>query len=120
MLFKLEGFKYATSLGLNMGYHIQLSKNASNLCTIILPWGKYSYKLLPIVIANYPEIFQKNMNDLFHGFKFICAYIDEILTFKKYWTYHLKNLELTLNKMKENDLNEILKSLSMVIQKCNI
>ena len=40
MLLKLEGFQYATSLDLNMGYyHIRLIKNASNLCTIILPWG---------------------------------------------------------------------------------
>ena len=39
MLLELEGFQYATSLGLNVGYyHIQLSQNASNLCTIILPW----------------------------------------------------------------------------------
>ena len=40
MLLKLEGFQYATPIDLNMGYyHIQLSENASNLCTIILPWG---------------------------------------------------------------------------------
>ena len=39
MLLKLEGFQYATSLYLNMGYyHIWLSKNASNLCTIIILW----------------------------------------------------------------------------------
>ena len=38
MLLKLEGFQYATSLDLNMGYyHIQIIENASNLCTIILP-----------------------------------------------------------------------------------
>ena len=37
-LLELEGFQYATSLDLNMGYyHIQLSENASKLCTIILP-----------------------------------------------------------------------------------
>ena len=42
MFFKLEGFKYATPIDLNMGYHhIRLNENASNLCTIILPWGKY-------------------------------------------------------------------------------
>ena len=45
MLLKLEGFKYTTSLDLNMGYyHIRLSDQASNLCTIILPWGKYGKK----------------------------------------------------------------------------
>ena len=36
---ELEGFQFATSLDLNVGcYHIQHSENASNLCTIVLPW----------------------------------------------------------------------------------
>ena len=59
MLFKLEGFKYDTSLYLNVGYyHTQLSENASNLCTIILPWIKYCYKRLPMGVATSPDIFQ--------------------------------------------------------------
>jgi hypothetical protein len=38
MLQKLEGFQYATSLDLNMGYyHILLTPNASRLCTVVLP-----------------------------------------------------------------------------------
>ena len=38
MLLNIEGFKYATSLELNMGYyHSRLSTNAINLCTIISP-----------------------------------------------------------------------------------
>ena len=41
-LLKFKGFQYATPLDLNMGYyHIQLSENASNLCTTIILWGKY-------------------------------------------------------------------------------
>ena len=59
MLFKFEGFQYAKSLDLNMGYyHIRLSKNTSNLCTIIVPWVKYHYKRLPMGVANSPDIFQ--------------------------------------------------------------
>ena len=43
MLLKSEGFQYATSLDLNMGYNNKrLSKAASNLCIIILPRGKYN------------------------------------------------------------------------------
>ena len=42
LLQKLEGFTYATSLDLNMGYyHIELTPNARRLCTIVMPWGKY-------------------------------------------------------------------------------
>ena len=69
MLLKLEGFYYSTSLDLNFGYyHIQLSKNKSNLCMIIIPWLKYRYKRLPTRVANSQDIFQPKMNDLFNEF----------------------------------------------------
>jgi hypothetical protein len=42
---ELEGFTFATALDLNMGYYtIRLDPDASQICTIIFPWGKYSYK----------------------------------------------------------------------------
>eukprot|EP00957_Ditylum_brightwellii_P033630 2549765-Ditylum_brightwellii.AAC.2 len=47
----MEGFTYATSLDLNMGYyHIKISPESSALCTIVLPWGKYEYLKLPMDI----------------------------------------------------------------------
>ena len=106
MLLKLEGFRYATPLGLNMGcYHIQLSENTSNLCTIILPWGKYRYKRIPMIVANSPDIFQQKMNDLYHGFESIYAYIDDLLILTEVdWTDNVQNLELTLNKLKGKGL----------------
>ena len=52
-LLKWEDFQYDTSIDLNMGYyHIRLSKNASNLCTIITTWGEYRYKSLTMGVAN--------------------------------------------------------------------
>ena len=37
MLLELQGFQYANTINLNMGFdHIRLSENASNLCRIIL------------------------------------------------------------------------------------
>ena len=46
---KLEGFQWATSLDLNMGYyHIELNPDAKKLCTIVMPWGKYEYQRLPM------------------------------------------------------------------------
>ena len=92
MLLKLEGFQYAPSLDLNMGYyHIRLRKTASDLCTIIIPWGEYRYKRLTMGVANSPDIFQQKMNDLFHGFEFIRAYIDDMLILTKgYCTDHIQ------------------------------
>ena len=40
----MERFTYATLLDLNMGYYtIRLDPDAQKICTIILPWGKYSF-----------------------------------------------------------------------------
>ena len=41
-------------------------------------------------VANYPDIFQQNMDDLFHGLEFIGAYIDDLLVSTKGdWTDHV-------------------------------
>ena len=58
MLLDLEDFQYATSLYLNMGYYcIHISNQVSNLCMIIIYWGKYGYKRLSMKVSNYPNIF---------------------------------------------------------------
>ena len=45
------------------------------------------------------------MDDLFHGFKFICAYIYKLLVLTDVdWTYHVHKLELMINKLKEKGL----------------
>jgi len=80
MLMRLEGFKYASSLDINMGYyHIELSPNAKCLCTIVLPWGKYEYQCLPMALCNSPDIFQEKMSKLFVGLEYVRAYINDIL-----------------------------------------
>ena len=84
MLLNIEGFKYASSLDLNMGYdHIRLRKHASKICTIILPWVKYRYKCLPMGVSNSPGIFQEEMKKMFCGFEFIRAYINDLLIITK-------------------------------------
>jgi hypothetical protein len=63
-MLKLEGFHYATSLCLNMGYcHIALSSFSKQLCTSMLPFGKYEYQGLPMGQCNSRDIFQeKDLN----------------------------------------------------------
>ena len=93
MLLKSEIFHYDTSLDLNMvNYHIKLRENATNLCTIILPWGKYCYQCLTMGVVDSLYNFQQKMNDLFRLFSFIRAYIYKLLVSTKGdRTYHVKN-----------------------------
>ena len=101
-LFKLERFQYATSIHLNMGYNnIQMTENASNLGTIILPWGKYHFKRLLMQVSNSPDIFQHKLNDLFQVSEFLSEYIAGLLmSTKGYWTYCAHQLKLILNELK--------------------
>ena len=56
-------------------------------------------------VAISPDVFQQKMNELFYGFEFFCAYMDDLLILTKgYWTYHVQKSELTLNKLKEKGL----------------
>ena len=72
MLQKLEGFMYATSLDLNMGYyHMTLTPFARRLCTVVLPWGKYEYCRLPMGLSVSPDIFQEKMSELMSGLEFV-------------------------------------------------
>ena len=60
MLLKLGGFSFATSLDPKMGYYdVQLTLNASWIFTIALPWVKYKYFLLPIIVSVAPKILQE-------------------------------------------------------------
>jgi hypothetical protein len=72
ILQELEGLTYATALDLNKGYYtIRLDPTASKMCTIIFPWGKYSYKRLPMGFGGSADIFQAQIMDLMASLEFV-------------------------------------------------
>jgi hypothetical protein len=84
VLQELEGFTYATTLDLNIGYYtLRLDPDASKIYTIILPWGKYSYLRLPTGVACSPNIFQAKMSELMGSLEFMQTYIDDLLCITK-------------------------------------
>ncbi len=84
VLQELGGFTFATALDPNMGYYtIRLDPDASKIYTIIFPWGKYSYKQLPMGIAGSPDIFQGKMLELMESLEYVRAYLDGLLCISK-------------------------------------
>ena len=105
---KLEGFQWATALDLNMGYyHIELCPNSKRICTIVLPWGKYEYQVLPQGLSNSPDIFQENMSNLFRDLEFVREYIDDLLiTSNGTLKDHISKVEQVLQRLKKAGLRE--------------
>jgi hypothetical protein len=76
-------------------YAMRLDPDASKICTIIFPWGKFSYKRLPMGIAGSPDIFQGNMSELMESLEYVSAYLDYLLCISKL------SLEGQLEKLEE-------------------
>jgi hypothetical protein len=96
-----EGFTFAMALDLNMGYFtIRLDHDASRICTIIFPWGKYSYKRLQMGIAGSPDIFQSKMLELMEDLEYVRAYLDDLLCISRSSLEdYLKKLEEVLRRL---------------------
>ncbi len=98
---EIEGFSFATALDLNMCYYtIRLDPDASKICTIIFPWGKCSYKRLPMSIAGSPDIFQEKMSELMKILEYVRAFLDDLLCISKLSLEdHLEKLEEVLRQI---------------------
>jgi hypothetical protein len=102
ILQELEGFTRATALDLNMGYYtIRLDPTASEMCTIIFPWGKYSYKRLPMGFGGSANIFQAQIMDLMASLKFVRAYM--VIT-RRTLDKHLRKMETVLTRLRDTRL----------------
>ena len=99
----MEGFSYATALDLNMGYYtIRLDPEASEICTIIFPWGKYSYKRLPMGFGGSADIFQAQMMDLMASLEYVRAYIDDLLIITRGTLEdHIEKIEIVLARLRD-------------------
>jgi hypothetical protein len=106
LLHKLEGFMYATSLDLNMGYyHIKLNPDAQKYCTIITQWGCLSYLRMPMGVSSSADIFQERMSDLMRGLEFVRVYIDDVLIVSKTsFLDHLFKLDEVLRRVRQAGL----------------
>ncbi len=100
-MLKLEGFQYATSLNLNIGYyHIELNLLAQEMCAIVPLWGKKRYKRLPMGVADSPNIFQEKVSDLMTGLEFVQTYLDNVLALTHdTWDDHLRKLDKVLHRI---------------------
>ena len=106
VLQELERFTYAMALDLNMRYYsISLDPDASKICTIIFPWGKYSYKRLPMGIAGSPDIFQEKMSNLMATLESVQIYLDDLLIIINAGLEdHLEKLSILLSRLQDAGL----------------
>ena len=90
-----------------MGYYtIRLTPAAQELCTILTPWGKYSYQRLPMGVAVASDIFQSQMMRLMEGLEdFVRTYLDDLLLIgRSSFDNHLKQISKVLERLSKAGL----------------
>ncbi|KAL0404458.1 UNVERIFIED_CONTAM: movement protein [Sesamum radiatum] len=77
------------------GFLIKMENESKKFTAFSTPHGQYIWNVLPMGLANAPQIFQKKMDNLFKDyFEFMFVYIDDILIASKNMKDHIKHLEI--------------------------
>ena len=70
---------HATALDMCMSYYaMNIRKDMIKYLVIILPWGKYVYKKMPMGLKVLVDVFQQELSRLFQTMPFVLVYIDDI------------------------------------------
>jgi hypothetical protein len=89
-----------------MGYlTTRHNPTVSEMCTITLLWGKYSYMRLPMGFGGSANIFQAQMMDPMASLKFVRAYMDYFLIITSgRLDEHLQQMETVLTRLHDAGL----------------
>jgi hypothetical protein len=77
-------------------------KGSQDLCTIIMPFGKYKYLRLPMGLKCSPDIAQAAMENVLSDIKDAGVYIDDVGAFSNDWDRHVNLLATILRQLREN------------------
>jgi hypothetical protein len=83
-------------------YTFALDDKSKDLTTIIMPFGKYCYTILPMGLKCTPNITQETMVNISRNFDDAEVYITDVDAFSSNWEHHLKLPCTILTKLQEN------------------
>ena len=75
----MTNLRWATTLDINMGYTMVLSIQSKHLCVISLPWGLYSYNVVPMGLLIATDVFREEIGGLFLDMENVIIYLDDII-----------------------------------------
>ena len=98
---KLSGVKIFSALDLTSGYyHIKLGKASHAKTTLVTPFGKWEFNMVPFGFTQAQAYFQALISKVLEGLShFAIVYLDDIIIFSKTEEEHLQHLEIIFEKL---------------------
>jgi hypothetical protein len=103
ILKKRAGYSFFTKIDISMQYYtFELDEESKDLTTIVTPFGKYRYNVLPMGLKCSPDFAQETMENIFRDVEDAEVYIDDIGAFSNTWEHHMNLLRTILQKLQDN------------------
>ena len=106
LLDELGGATWFSKLDLMQGYHhILIRESDISKTAFRMHHGHYEFRVMPFRLCNAPSSFQATMNNLFQRYlrRYIIVFFDEILIYSRFFSDHLRHLEIALQVLKEGE-----------------
>ena len=98
----MAGGKQFSKMDLSHAYQqLVLEEESQELVTITTHKGLFKYNRLPFGISTVPSVFQRVMENLFQGLKYVAVYLDDILITGRSRTEHLETLKEVLKRLEK-------------------
>jgi hypothetical protein len=103
ILKKRSGYAFFTKINISMQYYtFALDDESKDLTTIVMPFGKYRYNVLPMGLKCSPDFGQETMENIFRDVEGTEDYINDIGAFSNRWEHHIKLFHTILAKLQDN------------------
>ena len=105
-LHRISPAKYFSVFDMARGfYQIPIAPEDHEKTTVVTPFGKFMFNVMPFGLRNALVIFQRLMDDMLRDcINFAHAYIDNVAIFSMTWTEHLHHLRTVLGLLLEEGL----------------
>ena len=102
---QLRGNTIFSNIDLRSGYHhIRIRESDQPKTAFITDKGTYIWRRMTFGFCNAPAVFQRAMNNIFHGLHFVIIYLDDVIICSKTEEEHFQHLQLVFQRIRKYNL----------------